>query len=231
MFESGRSGVDEIWVCDADGTNAVQLTTFGRGISGSPRWSPDGHMIAFDSNVAGSFNIYAIRADGGRPVQVTNNSSQNAIPSWSQDGAWIYFTSWRTGRAEVWKIRVNGGSETQVTRNGGALATATESADGKYLYFVRGTDLFRMQLNGTHATKVLSSVTGRFLNVFPKGIYFASGSLQADLRYLEFATGRVRVIAPLHGLPDIDVSSDEHWVLYPQPAMSDTNLMVVENFR
>ncbi len=50
-FESDRSGVNEIWVCDADGANAVQLTTFGKGWSGSPRWSPDGRTIAFDSNL------------------------------------------------------------------------------------------------------------------------------------------------------------------------------------
>lgn len=227
-FESGRSGVDEIWICDADGANAVQLTMFGRGISGSPRWSPDGRMIAFDSNVAGSFDIYVIPSGGGRPVQLTRNPSTEAIPNWSRDGASIYFTSWRTGRAEVWKIPASGGSETQVTRDGGALAT--ESTDGRYLYFVRGTDLYRMQSDGSHQTKMLTSVTGRFLNVFLKGLYFATGSRQTELRYLEFATGDVRVITPLRGLPDVDVSSDEHWVLYPQLSISDTNLMVAENF-
>lgn len=232
-FESGRSGVDEIWVCDADGTNAVQLTAFGRGISGSPRWSPDGRMIAFDSNVAGSFNVYVIPSDGGRPLQLTNSGSTNAIPSWSRNSEWVYFTSWRTGRAEVWKVRATGGSETQVTRDGGSLAA--ESTDGKYLYFVRGDensgDLFRMQIDGGGATKVLSSVRGRLFTVFPNGIYFATGSPQPELRYLEFATGSVRVVASLPGMPHADVSSDEHWALYPQPAMSDTNLSVVENFR
>ena len=231
-FESGRSGVDEIWVSTADGTNAVQLTTFGRGISGSPRWSSNGRMIAFDSNVAGSFDIYVIPSDGGGPKQLTKNPSTDAIPSWSRDSAWIYFTSWRTGRAEVWKVRANGGSETQVTRDGGALAA--ESADGRYLYFVRGGedsgDLFRMEKDGVNATKLLSSVKGRLFTVFPKGIYFAAGSPKVELRYLEFTTGSVRTIAALPGMPHADVSSDEHWALYPQPAMSDTNLMVVENF-
>jgi Tol biopolymer transport system component len=232
-FESGRSGVDEIWVCDADGTNAAQLTTFGKGISGSPRWSPDGRMIAFDSNVAGSFDIYVIPSGGGRPVQLTTNSSTDAVPGWSRDSEWIYFTSGRTGRDEVWKVRPNGGIETQVTREGGGLAA--ESAGGRYLYFVRGTedsgDLFRMERDGSNPTKVLNSVKGRLFTVFPKGIYFAASSPQAELRYLEFATGSIRVVAPLPGIPHADVSSDEQWALYPRPTMSDTNLMVVENFR
>jgi Tol biopolymer transport system component len=232
-FESGRSGVDEIWVSDADGTNAIQLTTFGRGISGTPRWSPDSRMIAFDSNVSGSFDIYVVPSHGGPTLQLTKNSSSDAIPSWSRDGGWIYFTSMRTGHAEVWKIRANGGSEAQVTTDGGKHAV--ESADGRDLYFVRGDedlgDLFRMQKDGGKATRILSSVNGRLFTVFAKGIYFAAGFPHTELRYLDFETNSIRVISPLPGVPYADVSSDEHWALYPQAAMSDTNLMVVENFR
>jgi Tol biopolymer transport system component len=36
-FESNRSGNEEIWTCNADGTNAVQLTWSGTAWSGSPR--------------------------------------------------------------------------------------------------------------------------------------------------------------------------------------------------
>jgi hypothetical protein len=190
-------------------------------------------MIAFDSNVAGSFDIYVIPSDGGRTVQLTNNPSADAVPNWSRDSAWIYFTSWRTGRAEVWKMRSDGQLETQVTRDGGGLAE--ESADGTNLYFVRATehsgDLFRMDVGGGSTTKVASSVRGRIFTVFPNGIYFAAGFPDAELRYLKFATGSVRAIAPLPGMPYADVSSDERWALYPQPAMSATNLLVVQNFR
>ena len=38
-----------IWdSCDRDGSNAVQLTRFGVGLDGTPRWSPDGRQIVFD---------------------------------------------------------------------------------------------------------------------------------------------------------------------------------------
>jgi len=40
-FESERSGAEEIWVANADGSQPVQLTTFGLH-AGSPDWSPDG---------------------------------------------------------------------------------------------------------------------------------------------------------------------------------------------
>ncbi len=41
-FASNRSGSFEVWVCDADGSNAVQLTSYGIHGTGMPRWSPDG---------------------------------------------------------------------------------------------------------------------------------------------------------------------------------------------
>jgi len=55
-FESNRSGHDEIWICQADGSHAAQLTAL-HAWAGSPRWSPDGQKIAFDSNSAGHWDI------------------------------------------------------------------------------------------------------------------------------------------------------------------------------
>jgi len=237
-FQSGRSGVDEIWVCDADGTNAVQLTSFGKGMSGSPRWSPDGKTIAFDTNTTGNWDIYVIRAQGGQPIRVTANPANEIIPSWSRDGRWIYFTSSRTGRNEIWKIRPDGGSETRVT-TGGANA-AVESIDGKYLYYKHGIgtssptdddELWKMPAGGGPAAKVLDSVRGRLFTVTEEGIYFAAGGPSLELRYLNFATSSIRNVAPLGNFAHADVSADERWALYPQSGPFSMNLMLVENFR
>src|SRR5262249_9165678 len=59
-FSSGRSnrlGSYEIWICNSDGSGAVQLTSLGAE-AGFPRWSPDGERIAFDSNAEQQFDIY-----------------------------------------------------------------------------------------------------------------------------------------------------------------------------
>ena len=56
-----------IWVADSNGADAVQLTFFGAGKSGSPHRSPDGSKVVFDSNVESQFEIYGIAAAGGRP--------------------------------------------------------------------------------------------------------------------------------------------------------------------
>jgi Tol biopolymer transport system component len=232
-FQSGRSGVDEIWVCDADGGNAVQLTSFRKGMSGSPRWSPDGGMIAFDSNVAGNWDIWVIGARGGRPRRLTTSPAIEAVPSWSRDGQWIYFLSTRSGAGDVWKIRLDGSSETQVT-SGGACC-AVESVDGKYLYYRKGTgdqgDLWRIPRGGGEAVKVLDSVAGRLYTFTQNGIYFAAATRVPELRYLDFVTGAVRAIAPLSVLAQADVSPDGRWAEYPQPGGTSANLMLVENLR
>jgi Tol biopolymer transport system component len=63
-FESNRNGTNEVWVCDGDGSNALQLTFFGV-LTGTPRWSPDGGLIAFDSRLGGESNLYTVDPAGG----------------------------------------------------------------------------------------------------------------------------------------------------------------------
>jgi Tol biopolymer transport system component len=43
---SERSGTDEIWICDSDGSKTMQLTSFGGAAISGPSWSPDGQKVA-----------------------------------------------------------------------------------------------------------------------------------------------------------------------------------------
>jgi len=66
-FQSDRTGPNEVWVCDADGSNPIQLSSFGIKVTGTPRWSPDGRWVAFDSRAGGEANIYLVDPLGGVP--------------------------------------------------------------------------------------------------------------------------------------------------------------------
>jgi dipeptidyl aminopeptidase/acylaminoacyl peptidase len=71
VFHSSRSGSYEVWVCDSDGSNPVQLTAFGGPLTGTSRWSPDARQIAFDSRAEGRHaDIYVIKAEGGSPAEL-----------------------------------------------------------------------------------------------------------------------------------------------------------------
>src|SRR5262249_34473225 len=90
VFASGRTGGDGIWICEADGSKPRLLLDCGPSISGTPRWSPDGHWIVFDSrsdsaSTQGNPDIYLISADGGKPRRLTTDPAEDVAPSWSRD--------------------------------------------------------------------------------------------------------------------------------------------------
>ena len=114
VFESLRSGAQEIWVADQDGRNALQLTSFNGHRGGTPAWSPDGQSIAYDvRDDEGQGDIYVIPARGGAAVRLTNHPADDLVPSWSRDGRSIYFGSTRTGRFQIWKVSARGGEPTK----------------------------------------------------------------------------------------------------------------------
>jgi TolB protein len=63
----------EIFIMDADGSNVRQLTN-NTAYDGNPRWSPDGTLIAFHSDLAvsGQWQVYVMAADGSERRQVTD---------------------------------------------------------------------------------------------------------------------------------------------------------------
>ena len=242
-FVSTRSGHFEIWVCDADGSNAVQLTSFnGVGVT-TPRWSPDGTRIAFDSDEAGSIDIWVVGANGGKPQRMTTNPANDGDPSWSHDGHWIYFDSERTGRVQMFKIPSSGGEAVQLTKDGGVAPL--ESADGKFLFFASpdpeskaggASRLWQVPVNGGEASKVIEDLRSYIdLAVVDGGAYFIpkrSAGSGSSIQFLSFATNHISTIATLEkplGM-GLAVSPDGKWILYSQVEESGSELMLVENF-
>jgi Tol biopolymer transport system component len=234
-FESNRSGVEGIWVSDADGSNAVEVFLRTGWACGTPRWSPDGQRIACSAE--GNLSIYVIRASGGKPTRLTTHSADDVVPSWSRDGNWVYFTSNRSGRDEVWKVSAAGATAVQVTRNGGD--TAFESPDGKSVYYIKrdfSRGLWKMPVSGGEESQVLPSVPGRAFCPVNDGIYFipAPGpDGKFPIQFLSFATAKVKTVAPMSGPPidGLSVSPDGRWILYSQIDQVGSDLMLVENFQ
>ncbi len=107
-FSSDRSGFQNIWICESDGSNPVQVTHF-EAHTGSPRWSPDGRRLVFDSVEKGHWNLYTVDAEGGVPRPLTRDPSGGNDPAWSRDGQWIFFDSDQGGSRQIWKMRAEGG--------------------------------------------------------------------------------------------------------------------------
>jgi len=234
-FYSNRGGKFDIWIANADGSQAARITSMNANTTGSPRWSPDGQQIAFDSNVGGEYHAYAISVDGGQPRKLDQDESFTA--NWSHDGRWIYFASKRSGDYQIWKMSAQGGVPVQLT-HGGAIAP-TESPDGKTLYFTKeaGTDgLWKMPVEGGPETRVIPDVYRYNYAVTEKGIYFAPNGTRdqtSSIQFLNFATGMATSIVKVQKPLDLGltVSPDGRTLLYTQVDSAGRDLMLVENFR
>ncbi len=242
VFVSDRSGNDEIWVCESDGSHPAQLTSFDGTVNGTPRWSPDSRQIVFDARPAGNADIYVVSAEGGKPRPLTSEPSHDVIPSWSRDGRWIYFCSNRSGAFQIWKVPAGGGQALEVTQQGGF--EAFEAPDGALLYYTKGRGpggIWQVPVAGGEERQVpglLSAGYWRYWAVLDDGIYFVSpaASARPALKFFSFATHRVTQLGvlerdPLQGPPGLTVSTNGRWILYAQADHSISDIMLVENFR
>jgi dipeptidyl aminopeptidase/acylaminoacyl peptidase len=90
MTDDRSEYVNQVWVCNADGSNHIQLTK-GDKNSSNPRWSPDGKWIAFTSSRDGKNNLYLLSTMGGEAEKITDVKSSVGSFDWSRDGNMIAF--------------------------------------------------------------------------------------------------------------------------------------------
>ncbi|HET9531391.1 MAG TPA: DUF5050 domain-containing protein, partial [Blastocatellia bacterium] len=226
------------WVCDSDGSNARQLTSFGGPQTDCPRWSPDGERLVFQTYPEGHLDIYLVNVRGGPPERLTHEPGDDNLPSWSQNGQWIYFTSNRSGSQQIWKMRTDGSGAARVTRNGGYAPK--ESTDGKALYYAKGTPrglaVWRVPIDGGEEVEVLTGISD-WSNYLPtdKGIYFTpltESAAGTSIQFLNFADGKIKPIAAIAKpvFLGLTISPDGRSLLYTQRDQEGFDLMLVENF-
>jgi Tol biopolymer transport system component/DNA-binding winged helix-turn-helix (wHTH) protein len=237
VFESDRMGFSDIWYCDSDGSNCVQLTSL-HGTAGTARWSPDGHRIAFEFQSQHYYDVYVLEVPDGRPRRLlTFSEADNGAPNWSRDGNWIYFySSHEKGPLQLWKVPFQGGTPVRVTKNGGVYAT--ESEDGRFLYYskMEQSGIWKMPLNGGGEERVLDQPEGyEWFNwtVAPGGIYFVTqtDAQKSTIGFFDFATRKRAVIDIVEKLRfGLALSPDSKSLLYSRTDSEDYEVMLVKNF-
>ena len=161
-FISDRDGADNLWVMDADGSNARQVSQEKSNLVHNPAWSPDGEYLAAKKSFMGSRSIaggeiWMFHAGSqGAGLQLTErpygeeDQKNQADPAFSHDGRFVYFAQdttpgrvWqysKDGTGQIFVIqrydREDGEIDTFVSGAGGAVRPVP-SPDGRYLAFVK----------------------------------------------------------------------------------------------
>lgn len=133
-FEYENDADRSIWVINADGSRARQLTTgFDRGFE-YPAWSPGGRKIAFGQLRSGW--IYVMNADGSKPHRVAR-SRQSHAPRWSPTGKVAYFSN-----SQIWLVNPDGSGRRPAIKDGTKSRDSNFqwSPDGRTIAFV-GRDI------------------------------------------------------------------------------------------
>ncbi len=158
-INTGRLSGD-IAVVSAAGGDVRQIVT-GAGIESSPRWSPDGSLIAFASTGSqpepiGLQDLYVVDPDGGAPRMLTETPNRSAsILGWSADSNEVLLNEVLGTTRHVIAVPVAGGEIRAVTEGDGVvggsalaptagiLALAWEETDEPREVYVTGLDEFR----------------------------------------------------------------------------------------
>ncbi len=110
VFESDRSGSQQAYVMNADGSNQRRISFFG-GRSATPEWSPRGDQIAF-THIAGNLRV-AVMDPGGGNLRYLTDSWQDEAPTWAPNGRVIQFfrTTKGSGKTAIWQVDLTGRNE------------------------------------------------------------------------------------------------------------------------
>lgn len=89
-----------LWLADSSGGETPYRYTSGSGKDTSPRWSPDGTLLAFLSDRSGKNQIHVMHGDGGESWQVTHGSNAVSEFTWAADSQALLFVA-KVDRDEV----------------------------------------------------------------------------------------------------------------------------------
>lgn len=104
--------IADIMVLGIDDGRLVNLTNGNPGHCSSPRWSPDGKEIVFNSYEKPDHQLYTMNWDGANLVMIGEGST----PDWSPDGRRIAYSDIQGGKArDIYIMDSNGDNEKNVT--------------------------------------------------------------------------------------------------------------------
>ncbi|MFN7144110.1 MAG: hypothetical protein ACK4YP_10055, partial [Myxococcota bacterium] len=101
----------------------------------TPRWSPDGRLLAVSKWQDGLRDLWLYTPDGAPWRRLTADAALDRDPTWSSDGKWLYFTSDRSGVPNVYAVEIATERLYRVTNVVNGAYGPAPHPDGKRLVF------------------------------------------------------------------------------------------------
>lgn len=162
VFASWRSGNQDIWIMDPDGSGLQQLTSHP-GVDSSPMISPDGRHILYDSEASGVRQIWVMDANGDNKVQLTTSSGLSLQGVWSPDGTKIYYVDFTPRAQAIFSMDADGSNPVDLGVTGSSLGLRPDGSQLVYLPPANSNpnsyDVWTVNVDGTNARN-LSSLAG-----------------------------------------------------------------------
>jgi Tol biopolymer transport system component/imidazolonepropionase-like amidohydrolase len=190
----------DIYTLPIEGGDAKLLMT-GRAWDHTPRFSPDGKMIAFISDRDGQMNLWVANADGSNPKQLTREYAGFArFPVWTPDGRFVAALT-APGRAfgKLKLFHKDGGSGVELEGALQGAGTVDFTRDGRFAYFSAQQHLHRLDRFNNQLAKITGGrVAGGFKpRISPDGkwlAYVRRHDAETTLRMRDMRTGAERVL-------------------------------------
>jgi TolB protein len=149
--------VKELFVMDYDGANPSAITG-NNSINLSPRWSPDGRLIAYTSYRSGNPDLVVLNFDSGRREVVSAQRGLNASPAWSPDGQWLALAMTAGGGTNLFLLPKAGGKARPITGGPSISVSPSFSPNGRQIVFNsdRGgsPQIYVMDVEGTNVRRL-----------------------------------------------------------------------------
>ncbi len=170
--------LDDIWVMNADGSDAVNLTHDPQQVNQAPSWSPDGKQIVFMANVGNTSKLFLMNANGtGKRLLPLTAQMEGDFPAWSPNGQEIAFVSRISATlSAIEMIHLNGsGSVTRIIEDPGYFSSLVWSPDGQRLLYSYGAyqpggvvsniEAYAMNADGSHQIQLTNDPSGYYGSV------------------------------------------------------------------